>query len=63
MNLSAIQLVVVWQTGGSRVQPFECGYQKDEKNCVPQPFVAMPVDNRMELWMFVVSNVLYAEGC
>ena len=27
---------------------------------MPQPFVAMPVDNRVELWMFLVSWVLYA---
>ena len=33
---------------------------KRKYNWMPQPFVAMPVDNRVELWMFLVSWVLYA---
>ena len=34
------------------VQLFERGRQKEEKNCTRQPFVATPVDNRVELSMF-----------
>ena len=35
----------------------ERGQEKEKK--MPQPFVAMLVDNRVELWMFLVSWVLF----
>ena len=33
--------------------------QEKEIEKMPQPFVAMLVDNRVELWMFLVSWVLF----
>ena len=33
--------------------------RKRKWNWMPQPFVAMLVDNRVELWMFLVSWVLF----
>ena len=43
------------------VQLRERGQEKEIKK-MPQPFVAMLVDNRVELWMFLVSWVLLREG-
>ena len=40
------------------VQLRERGQEKEIKK-MPQPFVAMLVDNRVELWMFLVSWVLF----
>ena len=46
------------------VQPFDCGHQNKATNCMPQSFIAIPVESKMELSMFVLSRVLdYVEAC
>ena len=50
--------VVVCPATSLWVQLRERGQEKEIKK-MPQPFVAMLVDNRVELWMFLVSWVLF----